>query len=103
MTEPLHMHTTMPAAPLPHVARIKGQLIMQRASAIMRELREALGEHEHVLCDLSEVETIDVIGLQLLLAACVTQRSKGRTLTYHSASQPVRELYASFGLSVENG
>jgi anti-anti-sigma regulatory factor len=97
------MMSTLPAAQRPHNARIGGKLIKQRCSDIAKELLQILGDSEHVCCDLSEVEVIDVMGLQLLLAAQVRQRSKGRTLSYASLSGPVRELCATFGLNIENG
>jgi anti-anti-sigma regulatory factor len=73
---------------------------MQRSSVVARELQEALADFEHVCFDLSGVDSIDLMGLQLLLAAQVTQHSKGRTLSYASASAAVRELCAVLGLSL---
>jgi ABC-type transporter Mla MlaB component len=97
------MMSTLPALPRPHSARIGGKLTKQRCSDVAKELLNVLGDFEHVCCDLSEVEVIDVMGLQLLLAAQVRQRSKGRTLSYAALSVPVRELCATFGLNIENG
>lgn len=90
----------MPAPP--HVIRVTGRLVIQRASEVLHELRSALGEHRHVLCDLSGVEAIDEMGLQLLLSTRNTQRLRGRKLSYEHASAPVRALYAAFGMTVEN-
>lgn len=97
------MQSTLPAAPPAHAIRIGGRLIMQRGSEVARELLTALGDFEHVCCDLSQVEVIDVMGLQLLLAAQIRQRSLQRTLSYTGSSTAVRDLCAVFGLNIENG
>jgi len=89
--------------PNPHVTRIGGKLLAQRAADLVQELREALGDHECVRCDLSSVEAIDVIGVQLLLAARGSQRAKGRSLQFESPSAPVRELCVALGVWLENG
>ena len=97
------MPSLSPKTSRPQLVEIHGQLTSQRSHDVARELREALGDFEHVCFDLSGVESIDVMGLQLLLAARATQRSKGRTLSYSSASEAVRELCAALGFQVENG
>lgn len=97
------MQSTLPAAPRSYNIRLGGRLVMRRSSEVARELLTALADHEHVCCDLSQVEVIDVMGLQLLLAAQVRQRSQGRTLNYTAVAEPVRELCAVFGLNIENG
>ena len=62
---------------------------MQRVGDLSDELRMLLSEHLHVHCDLSDVEAIDAMGLQLLLAARTRQLAKGGTLTFVSVSKPV--------------
>lgn len=86
-----------------HRVTIRSHLVRQYAPAIVRELIAALGEHAHVCCDLSDVEAIDLTGVQLLLAARESQRAKGRALTYQGATVPVRELCAALGLDLDNG
>jgi ABC-type transporter Mla MlaB component len=102
MHDTLSMKPMSPEPPAPHTVQIRGPLLVQRARDVARELRDALHDHEHVRCDLSGVEAIDVMGLQLLLSARVSQRAKGRSLTYLAPSAPVRALCTAFGLNLED-
>ena len=79
-----------------------GALVMQRVGDLSDELRMLLADHLHVHCDLSDVEAIDAMGLQVLLAARTRQLAKGGTLTFVSVSEPVSEYCAAVGLRLEN-
>ncbi len=87
----------------PHPIRISSKLVASRAAELALELRDLLGDHSQVRCDLSEIEAIDPMGIQLLLAARATLRARGGSLTLESAPEPVRELCIALGLDLGNG
>lgn len=86
-----------------HIVRLAGKLLAARAAELQRELSAALAEHAQLCLDLSEVEALDAMGLQLLLAARVSQRARGRTLQFRAPSAAVRELCGALAVRLENG
>ena len=97
------MASTIPVHNIPQQVCLDGSLLQPRAAEILHELRAALGEHVRVQCDLSTVDSIDLTGIQLLLAARVSLVAKGGTLSFNNLSAPVRELCAALGVELENG
>lgn len=84
-----------------HTERLTGKLLTDRAPEVQRELMTALAEHPQLCLDLSAVEAIDVTGLQLLLAARISQRARGHALQFSAPSPAVRELCSALGVSLE--
>ncbi|SDT14795.1 anti-anti-sigma factor [Nocardioides scoriae] len=64
-----------------------------RCTAELRDrLRRALAEHDLVVLDLTDVESVDVTTLKLLAAASRTAQRQGRRLVLRGASSGVRRL-----------
>lgn len=85
-----------------HIARLTGKLLAERAPELQQELAALLSQHTQLCLDLSGVEEIDAMGLQLLLAARVSQRARSCALQFHAPSPVVHELCAALAVQLES-
>lgn len=95
--------TAMPAAAEPASTdaclRIEGEFTIYRASDLCVELLGLLRQPGDLRLDLAEVSEMDTAGAQLLLAARAAAQETRRSLHLVSASEAVREVLQTLGLT----
>jgi anti-anti-sigma factor len=66
-----------------------------RSTATVRELLyEQMESHDHVVVDLTAVDSVDVTALRMLAAASTLMERDGRTLTLRNCAPAVRRVIA---------
>lgn len=88
----------MKAARSGRIIPVEGRLTIDRAAELHAVLSEALAESCGVKLDLSAVSTIDVAGMQLLIAAHRKWTSRKQTFTLIDPSAAVLETIEMLGL-----
>ncbi|MDB5563288.1 MAG: hypothetical protein JWN11_2706 [Hyphomicrobiales bacterium] len=81
----------MPAIEV-HTFRLKGELALRDAPRLAKELLEAITANEVVLVDTSELVSIDVTALQILVAAHKSAHGRGASLNIHASHGGVLDL-----------
>ncbi|MFI6151123.1 STAS domain-containing protein [Kitasatospora sp. NPDC051170] len=83
----------------PFTVRARGEIDLDTAPRLRRELERALVEHPMVVLDLSQVTFMDCAGLGALLRARSQADHSGRRLVVHGVSRPVARLLKLTGLT----
>ena len=69
------------------------------ACPVVHEALLAMREREELALDAGAVTRVDATGLQLLVAACRDQRTRGGRVTWLAVSEPLRSAALVSGLS----
>jgi ABC-type transporter Mla MlaB component len=89
---------------LPHPLALSGDLSLRAIGALHAELKQAVAEHPAIAIDTSAVESADVAGLQLLVAAARTAAAAGHTLTLNAAQgSPMARVLIAAGFFTPDG
>jgi anti-sigma B factor antagonist len=86
----------MPEKPTPF--HIDGQIDIYSASQLRSTLEDYVRSHEEVVIDLSRVESVDVVGVQLLCSAEKTAAKSGKAFTLTNIPACLVELRKTLGL-----
>ena len=79
--------------------KVKGNCVIQELEPLQKIMLETIdSERSSFQIDLSEVETIDTAGVQLLAACRINALEKGKTFQITSESETVREVLKITGL-----
>ncbi|WP_051836851.1 STAS domain-containing protein [Streptomyces sp. NRRL WC-3742] len=89
----------MTALVSPFTVRARGEIDLDTAPRLRRELERALSEHHVVVLDLSQVTFMDCAGLGALVQARNRADHSGRRLVVHGISRPVARLLTLAGLT----
>ncbi|MBD0692084.1 STAS domain-containing protein [Streptomyces sp. CBMA123] len=83
----------------PFTVRARGEIDLDTAPRLRRELERALDEHPVVALDLSQVTFMDCVGLGALIQARDQADHSGRRLILYGISRPVARLLKLTGLT----
>ena len=90
--------------PPPHPLHLSGDLSLRNISELHQRLAKALAEHESIVIDTSDVESVDAGTLQLLVAAAKTAAASGRSLSLTAeAATPMASALVRAGFFTEAG
>ncbi|MFH9352183.1 STAS domain-containing protein [Kitasatospora sp. NPDC017646] len=82
----------------PFVVTAHGEIDLDTAPHLRREISRALAEHQEVVLDLSEVTFMDCSGLGVLVRARNQADRSGRRLVLRGIGRPVTRLLELTGL-----
>ncbi|MER6298952.1 STAS domain-containing protein [Kitasatospora sp. NPDC001539] len=85
--------------PAPHVVRAYGEIDLDTAPRLRRDLSRALAEHRDVVLDLSGVTFMDCSGLGVLVDARNQADRQGSRLLLRGVGRPVARLLKLTGLT----
>lgn len=80
--------------------KIAGDLQLYSGMELRDALSDLVGNKPAPIVDLSEVESCDLAGMQILCAAIKTAESAGKQLTFSAISPSVVQCCRSIGLSL---
>ncbi|MEE1783810.1 STAS domain-containing protein [Streptomyces sp. SP17BM10] len=83
----------------PFTVRARGEIDLDTAPRLLRELERALAEHHVVVLDLSQVTFMDCSGLGALVQARNQADRGGRRLVLRGVSRPVARILRLTGLT----
>ena len=79
--------------------KVKGNCVIQELQPLQKMMLETIdSERSSFQIDLSEIETIDTAGVQLLAACRINALEKGKTFQITSESETVRDILKITGL-----
>jgi anti-anti-sigma factor len=78
--------------------RLRGEIDIATAAAVVKRLAVLSQRHESVLLDLDGLTVIDVSGVRLVLAAAEDSRRDGWAFAVTHGSRPVRRVFQALEL-----
>jgi anti-anti-sigma regulatory factor len=91
---------TLTTDPVTGVLKISGTLDIDAANRLREALLDCCLHQPEVAADLSEVESCDAAGLQVLLAGQRGAAAFGKVFSVRAAATPILETAAALGLSL---
>ncbi|MFJ7243028.1 STAS domain-containing protein [Kitasatospora sp. NPDC098652] len=83
----------------PFTVRVSGEIDLDSAPDLRRELSRALADHRQVVLDLSQVTFMDCSGLNVLMEARNQADRNGARLALRGITRPVARLLELTGLT----
>lgn len=80
------------------IIKLPAELTIVQVEEFKQTLLEIIENHDTLTIDDNDLERIDTIGLQLLLATVTYISSKSKTLHWHSQSHTIKESIKKLGL-----
>lgn len=83
------------------IVKLHGALTVYEAAAIRDELLESLDAHTGLTVDLTDVNEIDVTGVQILHAAGLAAANEKKSISFRGASARTIDVIKMLGLEPE--
>jgi anti-anti-sigma regulatory factor len=94
-------NTDLPAAEMQTV-RLPANIGIREGGALKEQLLPLLGLDDPVAIDVSDVQRIDTVGLQLLFAFCRDRTAEKRSVIFQGDSEAMRTAVAVLNLDLDS-